>query len=61
MKVSVEKGELVIKLPMNDEKNLPMSKTGKTLSVASSSGNKPTSVTVNGKTVIVGVNAYIQK
>lgn len=61
MKVSVEKNELVIRLPMNDEKNLPVSATGKTQIVASTRGNKPTSVTVNGKTVILGVNAYIPK
>lgn len=61
MKVSVEKNELVIRLPMNDEKSLPVSSTGKSLKVASSNGNKATSVTVNGKTVIVGVNAYIPK
>jgi hypothetical protein len=34
--------------------------TGKTLKVASSSGNKPTDVKINGLPVIVGVNAYIK-
>jgi len=34
--------------------------TGKTLTVASSNGNKPTEATINGLPVIVGVNAYIK-
>ena len=36
------------------------SSTGKTLVVASTHGNVPTDVQVNGKPVIVGVNAYIR-
>ena len=36
------------------------SATGKTLVVATTHGNQPTDVTVNGKPVIVGVNAYIR-
>jgi hypothetical protein len=35
------------------------SASGKTLIVATTHGNQPTDVTVNGKPVIVGVNAYI--
>jgi hypothetical protein len=35
------------------------SASGKTLVVASSHGNKATSVIVNGSPVVVGVNAYI--
>ncbi len=35
------------------------SASGKTLVVASTRGNVPTDVTVNGKPVVVGVNAYI--
>ena len=35
------------------------SASGKTLVVATTHGNQPTDVTVNGKPVIVGVNAYI--
>ncbi|TFH22369.1 MAG: hypothetical protein E4H03_08550 [Myxococcales bacterium] len=35
------------------------SASGKTLVVASTRGNVPTDVEVNGKPVIVGVNAYI--
>ena len=60
MKVTIEtKGktqELVIRIPM--QKPAP-SASGKTLVVASTRGNKETEVQVNGKNVIVGLNAYI--
>ena len=36
------------------------SATGKTLTVASSNGNKETEANINGQPVIVGVNAYIK-
>ena len=36
------------------------SSSGKTLTVASSNGNKPTEVKINGLPVIIGVNAYIK-
>ena len=36
------------------------SASGKTLVVASSRGNAATTATINGKPVIVGVNAYIK-
>ena len=36
------------------------SASGKTLVVASTSGNQGTEVKVNGKQVIVGLNAYIK-
>lgn len=36
------------------------SASGKTLVVATTHGNQPSAVTVNGKPVIVGVNAYIR-
>lgn len=58
--VKTEKGqELVIRMPMP---GLQPSKTGKTLVVASSHGNKVmTDVLVDGKPVTVGVNAYVHK
>lgn len=37
------------------------SASGKTLVVASSRGNKETDVTIEGKPVIIGLNAYIKK
>ena len=36
------------------------SASGKTLVVATTHGDRPTAVTVKGKPVIVGVNAYIR-
>jgi hypothetical protein len=59
VKVSIENGDLVIRLPLN---NPPIpSATGKTLVVASTRGNKPTEAVVNGQPVIVGVTAYIPR
>ena len=49
---------LVIRVPLNPTPT--RSATGKTLVVASSHGNKETEVQVQGKTVYVGVNAYIK-
>lgn len=59
MFVKLEGKELVIRIPINDP--LPPSKTGKTLVVASSHGNKQTEVIVNGQAVVVGLNAYIKE
>jgi hypothetical protein len=59
MKVTIENGELIIRIPMD---NPPRpSSSGKTLIVASSGGNQATTATVNGQAVIVGLNAYIKK
>lgn len=57
MKATIENGELVIRIPVQDPPR--PSKTGKTLIVASSGGNIPTTAEVNGKPVVVGLNAYI--
>ena len=57
MKVSIENGELVIRVPLQEP---TPSSTGKTLVVASSHGNKTTEAMVRGKPVIVGLNAYIK-
>jgi len=57
MKVEIKDGNLVITIEMT--KPTP-SATGKTLVVASSHGNQPTSANVDGKPVIVGLNAYIR-
>jgi hypothetical protein len=56
MNAKIENGNLIITLPMQDPK---LSATGKTLVVATTHGNQPTQVQVQGKPVIVGVNAYI--
>jgi len=48
---------LVITIPISKRP----SASGKTMVVASSSGNIATSVVIDGQPVIVGVNAYIKK
>jgi hypothetical protein len=53
---TIEGNELVIRLPLNPPRP---SATGKTLVVATSSGNKATEAEVEGQKVVVGVNAYI--
>lgn len=58
MKVSIEKNELIIRIPMT--KPTP-SASGKTLSVASSHGNQKTDCELKGHGAItVGVNAYVK-
>ena len=57
MQVEIKDGNLVITIPM--QKPTP-SASGKTLVVASSHGNQPTSASVDGKPVVVGLNAYIR-
>ena len=58
MKVTIEQNELVIRLALTDPRP---SASGKTLVVASSHGNKMTDAEVDGKTMTVGVNAYIRR
>lgn len=56
---AIEGEYLVIRVPMNARPT--PSSTGKTLVVASSHGNKQTEVEIDGKPVIVGVNAYVHQ
>jgi hypothetical protein len=56
MKTRIEGGKLIIEIEM--QKPTP-SATGKTLVVASSRGNQKTEAMVDGKNVIIGINAYI--
>jgi hypothetical protein len=59
MKVTIENNELVIRIPVE---NPPRpSASGKTLIVATSSGNQTTDAIVNGQSVVVGLNAYIKR
>ena len=60
MKVEIDTktNELVIRLPLQTPRP---SASGKTLVVATSSGNKPTAATIDGKPIIVGCNAYVAK
>jgi len=57
MHAELKDGNLILTIPV--ESNPRPSATGKTLVVASSHGNQPTAVTVQGKPVYVGLNAYI--
>ena len=57
MKVTIENNELVIRIPVE---NPPRpSKSGKSLIVASSSGNVTTSCMVEGRPLVAGLNCYI--
>jgi hypothetical protein len=58
MKAEIVNGCLVLTLPLGTP---APSASGKTLVVASSHGNKTTSATVDGKQIVVGVNAYIRR
>ena len=57
MKATIKDNVLHIEIPLHAPRP---SASGKTLTVASSKGNQPTEATINGKPVVVGVNAYIQ-
>ena len=59
IRVEIKDDCMYIRIPVN-AKPAP-SASGKTLVVASSHGNQATACVVNGKPVIVGVNAYIKK
>ena len=52
-------GETILGIHLNAKPE--KSSSGKTLVVASTYGNKETDCVVDGKKVIVGVNAYIPK
>ena len=57
MKTTIKDNVLLIEIPLHAPRP---SATGRTLTVASSHGNQPTEVRINGQPVIVGVNAYIK-
>ena len=56
--VKIDEEAKTLTLVLDLQEQTP-SASGKTLIVATTHGNQPTDVTVNGKPVIVGVNAYI--
>lgn len=59
MTTKIVGNKLVIEIPLNP---VPVPSTsGKTLVVASTHGNKVTEAQVNGKNVVIGLNAYITK
>ena len=55
VKVEIVGTDIVITAPI---KKVP-SKSGKSILVASSGGNKPTAAVIDGKNVIIGLNCYI--
>ena len=57
MKATIKENVLHLEIPLHTPRP---SATGKTLTVASSNGNKKTEARIDGKPVIVGVNAYIK-
>lgn len=58
MEVKIEDGKLIIKIEL--QKPAP-SASGKNLIVASTKGNVVTDCIIDGKNVVVGLNAYIRK
>ena len=58
MKVEIKGNELIITVEMQPP---TPSASGKTLVVASSHGNQMTTAIIDGKPVVVGLNAYIKK
>ena len=58
MEVKIEDGKLIITIEL--QKPTP-SASGKTLVVATTHGNMSTECMIDGKPVIVGLNAYIRK
>ena len=58
MKVEIKGNELIITVEMQTP---TPSVSGKTLDIASSHGNQTTTAIIDGKPVIVGLNAYIKK
>lgn len=49
--------KLVVELPVNEY----ISRSGKSLVVASTNGNKPTECEYKGQNIVLGVNAYIPR
>lgn len=58
MNAVIKDGNLIITIPIQTPRP---SASGKTLVVASSNGNQVTTAHVDGKPVIIGVNAYVKK
>jgi hypothetical protein len=57
MKVEIKNNKLFIEIDLEEPTR---SSSGKTLVVASTRGNTVTTAEVNGKPVIIGLNAYIK-
>ena len=61
MKVEMSKDGKQITITLDVQDPPAPSASGKTLVVASSHGNQASTATVQGKPVIVGINAYIRR
>jgi hypothetical protein len=59
MKIEIKDKQIIITLDIQDPP--APSASGQTLVVASTHGNQATTATIQGKPVIVGVNAYIRR
>jgi len=57
MEARIEGKKLIVEIDLQDPRP---SASGKTLVVATTSGNQTTAATVNGKPVVIGLNAYIK-
>ena len=58
MNVKIENGKLFIEIDLQEP---TPSSSGKTLVVATTHGNVVTDVVVDGKPVVIGLNAYVKK
>lgn len=57
MKAEIKGDNLIVTIPINEPK---LSKSEKTMVIASSGGNKETEAVYKGKKVIIGLNAYFK-
>ena len=58
MDVKIENGKLLISIELQEP---TPSASGKTLVVATTHGNMVTQCVINGKNIVIGLNAYIKK
>ena len=58
MEVKIEDKKLIIVIDLQEP---TPSASGKTLVVATTHGNVPTKCVIDGKPVVIGLNAYIKK
>ena len=58
MDVKIENGRLIISIELQEP---TPSASGKTLVVATTHGNMVTQCVINGKNVVIGLNAYVKK
>ena len=57
MNATIKNNTLIIEIPLQKPQ---ASASGKTLVVASTRGNMTTTATVDGKPIVIGMNAYIK-